>query len=317
VADNTFNPFVLVTGASTGIGRSCAIRLARSGYRVIATVRNEQDFRSIGSAVHESAHRIRAVMLDVAEPASIAAATAFIEHILDGEGLYALINNAGICVVGPCESVGLADWKRQFDVNLFGMIAVTQAMLPFLRTFTSQNASTSARIVNISSVTASVPTPVFGAYCASKAAVDSFSSTLRRELYDQDVRVSTIIPGTIQSEIWRKEKSGVAALAGRPDCRRLYGRLIDSVSRYVFRAAEKAKPADEVAIAVERCLTRKVPPIYTLVAWEAYAGVFANRFLPARLLDFLIRKSFGLGKPPPLEQVEEIDTEDQSLGASH
>jgi NAD(P)-dependent dehydrogenase (short-subunit alcohol dehydrogenase family) len=287
---------VIVTGASTGIGRACAIRLAKSGYRVFASVRTDADARSIESAAPDARRPICAVQMDVTDCASIATAAASIQSAAGDDGLYALVNNAGICVVGPAECVTLTDWKMQFDVNFFGMIAVTQAMLPMLRLHSKRHASANPRIVNISSVTGTVPTPLFGAYCASKAAVESFSDTLRRELYSHDIRVSVIIPGTIQSEIWRKEKAGVAAISGQPECIRLYGRMIDRVARYVFDAADSAKPADKVAGAVERCLSRKIPPIRTLVAWEAHVGVAARQIIPDRMFDFLMRRTFGIGR---------------------
>jgi NAD(P)-dependent dehydrogenase (short-subunit alcohol dehydrogenase family) len=290
--------FVLITGAGSGIGRACAIRLANKGFRVLATVRTDADAASIEAASPGVPHPIRAVQLDVTDPASISAAAATVQSAVSDDGLFALVNNAGICVVGPSECVSITEWKHQFDVNFFGLIAVTQAMLPLLRTYSKRHISPQPRIVNISSVTGTVPTPLFGAYSASKAAVESLSDTMRRELHGHDIRLSIIIPGTIQSEIWRKEKAGVDALRVRPDCRQLYSRLIDRVAGYVFRVADKAKPADLVAAAVERCLTRRNPPIRVLVAWEARVGVLARWFFPDRVFDFLMRKTFGLGREP-------------------
>jgi NAD(P)-dependent dehydrogenase (short-subunit alcohol dehydrogenase family) len=293
----------LVTGASSGIGRACAIRLAKKGFRVFASVRSDGDAESIESAVADP-HRIRVVRLDVTDAASISALATTIGSAVGDEGLFALINNAGICVVGPAECVDLSEWKSQFNVNVFGLIAVTQAMLPLLR-INSRRAGSGqdsaqdspwARIVNISSVTGSVPTPLFGAYSASKAAVESLSDTFRRELYNHHVRVSIIIPGTIQSEIWRKEKAGVEVISRHEDCRRLYGKMVERIAGYVFRAADKAKPAEDVAAAVERCLTRTVPPIRTLVAWEAHVGVLAQQFIPDRIFDFLMSRTFGIDR---------------------
>jgi NAD(P)-dependent dehydrogenase (short-subunit alcohol dehydrogenase family) len=286
--------FVFITGASTGIGRACAIRLANKGFAVIASVCNDADGNSIENAAPDAQNPIRAVRLDVTNAESVSAAAANIQLIVGDEGLFGLVNNAGICVVGPAECVSIADWKRQFDVNVFGLFAVTQAMLPLLRVHSKGNESPNARIVNISSVTGTVPTPLFGAYCASKAAVESISDTFRRELRNHHIRVSIIIPGTIQSEIWRKERAGVDAIAVQPKCHELYGGLIDHVAGYVFQAADKAKPAEDVAVAVERCLTRKVPPIRTLVAWEAHVGVRASQLIPTRFFDFLMNRTFGL-----------------------
>ena len=288
--------FVLITGASSGIGRACAVRLANKGFRVLATVRTDADALGIEAAAPGAAHPIRAVQLDVTDPASISAAARAVQSAVGDDGLFALVNNAGICVVGPAECVSLTEWKHQFDVNFFGLIAITQAMLPLLRIHSQRHISPPPRIVNISSVTGTVPTPLFGAYSASKAAVESLSDTMRRELHGHGIRLSIIIPGTIQSEIWRKEKAGVDALLARPDCQRLYSRLIASVAGYVFSVADKAKPAELVAAAVERCLTRRNPPIRVLVAWEARVGLLARWFFPDRVFDFLMRKTFGLGR---------------------
>jgi NAD(P)-dependent dehydrogenase (short-subunit alcohol dehydrogenase family) len=296
--DRPKNLSVLVTGASTGIGHACALRLANNGFHVFASVRSEADAKSLEHDASRDAHPIHPVLMDVTDPASISAAASQIQAAVGEEGLFALVNNAGVCVVGPAECVSLEDWKRQFDVNVFGLMAVTQAMLPLLRLHHQRHAPSWPRVVNISSVTGAVATPLFGAYSASKAAVESLSDTLRRELFNHHIRVSLIIPGTIQSEIWRKEKDGVAAIRKQPDCRGLYGRMIDHVARYVFKAADGAKPADHVAAAVERCLTRAVPPIRTLVAWEAHIGVAASRFLPDRLLDYLMSKTFRLTREP-------------------
>ena len=104
-----------------------------------------------------------------------------------------------------------------------------------------------------------------------------------------------------------KEKSGVAALASRSDCRQIYGRLIESVTRFVFGTADSAKPAEFVAAAVERCLTRRRPPMRPLVAWEARVGVLANHIIPDRLFDFLLRATFGLANEPALEALEDDD----------
>jgi NAD(P)-dependent dehydrogenase (short-subunit alcohol dehydrogenase family) len=295
--------FVLITGASSGIGRASAVRLAGKGFRIFATVRNDADASAVESASPAGAVPIQAIRMDVTDPHSIAAAAEEIGSVVGDAGLFGLVNNAGICVVGPIECLHISEWKNQFDVNFFGLIAVTQAMLPLMRRYSEIHRSPIPRIVNISSVTGTVPTPLFGAYCASKAAVESVSDTLRRELGEQDIGVSMIIPGTIQSEIWRKEKAGAEAIMARNDCSRLYRRLIDRVAGYVFRVAEKAKPAEKVAIAVERALTRTTPPIRTLVAWEAHVGVNARRFIPDRIFDFLMLHTLGLQRGNPVNRL--------------
>ena len=154
------------------------------------------------------------------------------------------------------------DWRRQFDVNFFGAIAVTQAMLPLLRQHNVAAGPWRARIANMCSITGEVATPLFGAYSASKFALAAFGDALRLELRAHAIHVSTLIPGTIQSEIWRKEKDAVDAIRADADCRRLYGTLIDNVARYVFKCADKALPADRVARAVEHCFTARSAPAF-------------------------------------------------------
>ncbi len=248
--------------------------------------------------------RARPIQIDVTIPESLAAVPQQVESLLGGEGLCGLVNNAGICVVGPSECVTLSEWRRQFEVNLFGPIALTQSLLPLLRRYVAANGPGSARIVNMSSITGRIATPLFGAYSGSKSALESFSDALRLELKGHGIHVCVMIPGTIQSEIWRKEKAAVDAIAPGSTARRLYSTLIDNVARYVFRAAEKAKPAALVARAVEDCLTKRNPRTRTLIAWEAHVGARAKNFLPETWLDFLISTTLGIPKQPHSDQAE-------------
>jgi NAD(P)-dependent dehydrogenase (short-subunit alcohol dehydrogenase family) len=284
---------VLITGASSGIGRACAVRLARAGFLVLAGVRTDADAQAVEHDGTATPHGIRALHIDVTSADSIANAAAKIRSLVGGDGLCGLVNNAGICVVGPAECVSLDDWRRQFEVNLFGSIAVTQAVLPLLRLHVASHGKWAARIVNISSVTGKVPTALFGAYSASKAALESLNDVLRQELAGHGIHVCKIVPGTIQSEIWRKEKQGVATIHDNPAAMQLYGELIDRVAASVFKTAETAKPADRVAKAVQDCLNRPTPRTQILVAWEAQVGSRAKKILPDRVLDFLMAKTLG------------------------
>ena len=152
----------------------------------------------------------------------------------------------------------------------------------------------SARIVNISSVTGQVASPLFAAYSASKHAIEAISDALRLELAGHGIGVSVINPGTIATEIWRKERAQVEACGSGTAARRLYGRLIDNVSRYVFAMAENSIPADRIAVAVERCLMARRSPVRCLVGWEARVGGRARTLLPERMFDFLMARSLGV-----------------------
>ena len=277
-------PTVLITGTSTGIGRATAERLAGSGWHVLAGVRRGGD----------APPRATPVLLDVADAASVAAAAGRVADACGDGGLAALVNNAGVCVVGPVECVPLAEWRRQFEVNVFGAVAVTQAVLPLLRRRVAHHGGRSARVVNVSSVTGQVASPLFAAYAASKHATEALSDALRLELAGHGIGVSIINPGTIATAIWRKERAQVDACGPGTAARRLYGPLIDNVSRYVFAAGDRSIPPDRIAAAVERCLTARRPPVRVRVGWEAHVGCRARQLLPERLFDWLMARALGV-----------------------
>jgi NAD(P)-dependent dehydrogenase (short-subunit alcohol dehydrogenase family) len=287
---------VLITGTSTGIGRACALKLAQQGFSVWAGILNSEEADSIEQAGAGAPVAIRSVILDVTDMASIRAAEVEIRSHVGDEGLCGLINNAGICVVGPVEFISLEAWRRQLEVNFFGVIAVTQIMLPLLRIYNADHEKHGSRIVNMGSITGEISTPLFGAYSASKFALRAMNDALRLELRPEGIRVSLIVPGTIQSEIWRKEKECVAAITAGSPARQHYGALIDNVSRYVFSCAEQALPAERVADAVLRCLTGAKPQIQYRVGWEAQVGSRAKKFAPDRLFDFLLARKLGVPK---------------------
>jgi NAD(P)-dependent dehydrogenase (short-subunit alcohol dehydrogenase family) len=283
---------VLITGCSTGIGRACAVRLAQEGFNVIASVRNEADETSIRADADAGAFRI--IRLDVTDAQSIGQAREQMMEIVGDEGLYGLVNNAGICVVGPVECVSMENWREQFEVNLFGTVAVINAMLPLLRKYPRNAAQDNARIININSVCGEIATPVFAAYSASKFALRAMSDCLRLELRSQGIRVCSIMPGTIQSEIWRKEKEGIQAICGQPVACEVYPKLIKNVSDYVFLCADSAIPADRVAYAVQRALQSRKPKDRYNVGWEAHIGAWTRRYFPERLFQFLLGRTLGV-----------------------
>ena len=182
---------VVVTGASTGIGAATCRHLAGLGFDVLAGVRREED-----AALAESwSPRVRAQRLDVTEPDQVAAlATA----VATGPGsLRALVNNAGIAVVGPVEALTVDDWRQQFEVNVLGQVAVTRTLLPGL-------IEARGRVVMMSSIGGRVAGPLFGPYSASKFAIEAFTDVLRREVGPLGVQVMAIEPGAIATPIWER-----------------------------------------------------------------------------------------------------------------
>src|SRR6476620_5894402 len=202
---------VVITGASTGIGRATAQHLASRGYDVLAGVRREVDADALRG------DRIEPVLVDVTEAGQVAALGATVgERPLRG-----LVNNAGVSIAGPAEFLALDEIRRQFEVNLFAHVAVTQQLLEALR-------RGRGRIVNMGSVGARTPLPFTAPYAASKAALWAFGDALRGELRPWGIHVATIEPGAIATEIWDKGKrySGDASADLPPRGRQLYGAIL-------------------------------------------------------------------------------------------
>jgi NAD(P)-dependent dehydrogenase (short-subunit alcohol dehydrogenase family) len=264
---------VLVTGTSTGIGRAIAIRLAASGFEVLAGVRRPED----------APPGLEPLVLDVTSEEHVAAAATRV-----GGSLYALVNNAGIAVNGPVEVVAVEDWRRQFEVNLIGPIALTRALLPALL-------STRGRIVNISSISGRTVWPLTGPYTASKFALEALTDTLRREVGPHGVHVVSIEPGGIRTPVW--EKSRAAAddlLATMPaDARRRYDRMITGIAALGERLARNGLPPEAVAEVVETALTVRRPRTRYLVGRDAKAWALLARSLPDRAFDALVARAIA------------------------
>ena len=278
--------YVLITGASTGIGRACALELSGRDFQVFAGVRKDTDGLSLRD---ESNGKIQPVILDVTDPASIAAAIVEITLIVGDDGLCGLVNNAGITVIGPVEFVTMADWRRQFEVNFFSAVAVTQAALPLLRRHVARNGKGSARLVNMSSIAGRFAQPILGPYTASKHAMESLTDSLRFELAPQGIQICSINPGAIDTPIWTKAKTQAQTIDADHPSRALYGGLIDRVQAAAWKAQASAVPASHVASAVVACMTRKKPRTRYFVGKDAKGVAIIKRFLPDRWMDGLLR----------------------------
>jgi len=281
---------VLVTGCATGIGRACVEHLAHQGYNVFAGVRCETDVHEI-----ERAHRgaVIPLLLDVTEPASVAAARERLETSLSLQGLDALVNNAGIAVAGPLEYLAEKDLLRQFSVNVFGAMAMTRALLPLLR-------RARGRVVNVGSIAGRVTFPFLGPYSASKAALASLTATLRLELRSMGVQVCLVEPGSIATPIWDKStRSALALLEGLPrEAHKTYGaQMAATLSSSVLAASIGSTPA-AVARAVAHALSsRRMKGRYT-VGWDARLLILARRILPEHLWESLLLGLAYRGRRP-------------------
>lgn len=269
---------VLVSGASQGIGRACVVALDRLGFRVLAGVRRAADGEALRT---QSSDRLLPVLLDVTDAASIAAAARTVEATVGPAGLWGLVNNAGEVYVGPIEYLPPDALRAQFEVNVHGVIALTQACLPLLR-------AARGRIVNVSSVNGRIVSPFAGAYAASKFALEALSDALRMELSRAGVRVVVVQPGAVRTAIWRASRERAIALANRypPEAHRHYGRILQRLAE--VRVPSYACPPERVAMVVARALTRRRPRTRYRVGWDARLGTLLARLLPGRVLDRLL-----------------------------
>lgn len=271
--------YILITGASSGIGEISAITLAQNGFHVFAGVRKNEDAEKIKSKLSN----ITPVILDVTSQDSINGAFAEIAETLKEDGLYGLVNNAGIAVAGPLEFLPIDKLRLQLEVNVIGQIAVIQKFLPLLR-------QCSGRIVNISSISGFIASPFCGAYAASKFALEALSDSLRRELSLWNIPVSLVQPGIIKTPIWEKSINLVEKIIeGLPsEAEKYYGGIYKNlVENTKQKVNEKAAPPEEVAKAVLHALSAKKPKIRYLVGKDAKFVSFLAK-CPDSLVDCII-----------------------------
>jgi len=267
---------VIITGASTGIGEACARHLAAQGWRVFAGVRRAEDAEKLLSEA------ITPLLLDVTQAQSIQAAADTVRAALpNAVERMGLVNNAGIAFPAPLEFVPAAELERHFAVNVAGGVAMIQAFLPLLRQ--AQN----ARIVNMGSVGGRSAVPYFGAYCASKFALEGISDALRVELRPWGIGVALIEPGAIDTPIWGKSAAGELFADYPPEAWALYGGTLRFLSKVLPRM--KGSPPQNVVAAVEHALGSPRPKARYVIGRDAQQRLWLER-LPTRLRDYLMAK---------------------------
>ncbi|MHB8533655.1 MAG: SDR family oxidoreductase [Solirubrobacteraceae bacterium] len=275
-------PLALITGASTGIGRATALRLAKGGWTVLAGVRKVADGEAL---LAEAGDRVVAVQLDVTDPGDVAAAAAIVQE--RGGKLDALVNNAGIGVGGPLEIVSDEDLRKQFDVNVFGQLAVTRALLPALR-------RARGRIVFTSSVGGKVSMPYTAPYGASKHAIEAFADALRVELAGSNVQVALVEPGSVATPIWDKGQAQADELTLPEELREVYGHAIPALEKALRDTGRRGVPPEKVAQVIEGALTAQRMRTRYLVGIDARAMLAAKRLLPDRLFDRFAKRALGV-----------------------
>jgi NAD(P)-dependent dehydrogenase (short-subunit alcohol dehydrogenase family) len=277
---------VVVTGASTGIGRATAIELDRIGYRVFAGVRKDSDAESIRG---EGSDRLEPLEIDVADEASVAAAAKSVEEKIGDPGLAGLVNNAGIVVAGPLEGLPLDGLRQQLEVNVVGQVAVTQAFIPALR-------RARGRIVLMSSVGGRISIPFMSPYHVSKWGLEAIGDALRLELKPWGMDVVIVEPGAIATPFWQKGQDTADEVEGNmdPEVRRLYGEQLEAVRGAARKSEAEGIPPERVAEVVAKALTSARPKTRYLVGRDAKLNARIRKIVPDRLFDRLISRELGL-----------------------
>ncbi len=273
-------PTALVTGCRRGIGRAVTRRLADIGWTVFAGVRDLADW----TVLDDVDARITPVALDISNRAHVAQLPDVLPDRLD-----ALVNNAAIATLGPIEALTTDDLRRQFEVNVVGTVAVTQAVMPLLRAATG-------RIVFVSSVGSRSVVPMEGAYCASKCALEGIADAMRVELRPWDIAVSVVEPGPTDTETWREVGTMIDDMDARMsgEHRTLYSRHVAGLRRNIARFAKSTASPDTVVRAVEHALTARRPRPRYVVGGPARSMVAMSALLPTRTNDAIGARIAGL-----------------------
>jgi NAD(P)-dependent dehydrogenase (short-subunit alcohol dehydrogenase family) len=277
---------VLVTGASSGIGRACALYLDGVGHRVFAGVRTQAAAESLRRAASD---RLVPVQFDVTDAEAIDAAVESIESVLDGRGLVGVVNNAGVAHGGPLEYLPIEEWRAQLEVNVVAQVAVTKATMPLLR-------RSRGTVVFIGSVGGRVGTPLLGPYVASKFALEGIAESLRHELRPWGLRVVLVEPGAVKTAIWDKGQRYAdemeKTLQGEPMER--YADAVAGLRRAMAQQDRSGIPPERVARVVAHALDSGRPRARYLVGRDAQAAGLIARLLPDSAKDAIIRMIGGL-----------------------
>lgn len=274
---------IMITGVSTGIGHVTALYFLERGYRVFGSVRKESDLKPIQQKYPEA---FKGLVFDTTDQDGIDKAFEEVKSALSGGSLDVLVNNAGISVNGPMAYVAIEEFRHQLDVNVLGVLRVTQKFLPLLG---FDNDLPKGHIINISSGSGKVTRPFMGPYSASKFALESMSDAMRREMQHMGIQVTVIEPGPIKTDIWSKAREGdEAAKYGNT----VYGKIYKNMGRMVDKMEGMALETERVSEVIYEVAEGRKNKTRYLVAPKKWMFLLAMYVLPDKTLDKMFQKQF-------------------------
>lgn len=288
MAQGSLDRAVVITGASTGIGRAAVAKAVREGAQVFPSVRKQSDADSLKAEFGEA---VTPLIFDVADEPAVRAGAAQVAQALGDRRLFGLVNNAGIAVPGPLLHLDTDELRHQFEINFFGVHNVTRAFADLLGA-DKQRSGKPGRIVMISSVGGQNGAPFVGPYAASKFAMEGYSQSLRRELMLYGIDVIVIGPGAIATPIWDKAEQGELKRFSNTD----YAPMVERVADYMLKQGRDGLPASQVGDLIWHCLADPAPkPRYRILRNELM-DVMLPRLLGQRAVDKIIAKRLGMPK---------------------
>lgn len=276
---------ILITGVSTGIGFDAARLLTERGFHVFGSVRREEDAATVSRLLGSN---FTPLLFDVTDEAGIETAVSQVEEEVGNAGLFGLVNNAGIATFGPLQHLPLNKLRQQLEVNVVGVVAVTQAFLPLLGADKSAT-HPAGRIINISSVSGQIAYPFLGAYAASKHALEALSDAWRRELLLYGIDVILIEPGTVQTPIIGKSKAQFDDFVGTD-----YSRLFKDLTQQLEQRETNNIPVAKISEIIYSALTTPRPKTRYPVPRRWLTGWLLPRWLPDRWIDWVVKWRLGV-----------------------
>jgi short-subunit dehydrogenase len=268
---------ILITGVSSGIGEAIAQKLLQSGFKVFGTYRTIPPTISFKTSAK---NQFIPVKMDVCDENSIQEAFQQIKETLNGEALFSLINNSGVAQTAPLEMQSLKEIREMFEVNVFGLIRVTQTFLPLMK----QSGNEGAKIINMSSGAGKLNIPFLGAYVASKHALEGLSGSLRRELMPFGIDVIVVGPGNVITPIWEKVKRETKFVDSD------YKEVHEHFFNFMISESKKGMLPEEIAEHVQKIIRSKKPEVRYAPVAQKIANWYLPRLLPDRTMDKMIFK---------------------------